>query len=213
LTGGGSGGHITPLLAVAHELKQLKPDATLIFIGHRGDQLSDLPRENRDIDEVYFVKAGKFRRYSGMGLKQLLDLPTVLKNIRDGTRVIYGLAESSRLLRKIKPDIILIKGGFVGVPVGLAAAQLHIPFVTHDSDAIPGLANRIIARWASAHAVSLPKELYSYPPQKTYTVGVPVSRDFVPVNPENIRQYRDLLDLSSISKLYSLPVAVMVPAS
>jgi len=189
------------LLAVAHELKQLKPDATLIFIGHRGDQLSDLPRENRDIDEVYFVKAGKFRRYSGMGLKQLLDLPTVLKNIRDGTRVIYGLAESSRLLRKIKPDIILIKGGFVGVPVGLAAAQLHIPFVTHDSDAIPGLANRIIARWASAHAVSLPKELYSYPPQKTYTVGVPVSRDFVPVNPENIRQYRDLLDLSKYKQI------------
>lgn len=201
LTGGGSGGHITPLLAVAHELKQLKPDVTLIFIGQRGDRLGDLPRENTDIDEVYFVRAGKFRRYSGEGLKQLLDLPTVLKNVRDATRVIHGLAESSRLLRKIKPDIILIKGGFVGVPVGLAAAQLHIPFVTHDSDAIPGLANRIIARWASAHAVALPKELYSYPPQKTYTVGVPVSRDFVPVNQENVRQYRDLLGLNGYKQI------------
>src|ERR1700722_12975506 len=106
LTGGGSGGHITPLLAVAHELKQLQPDAKVIFIGQRGDRLSDLPKENPDIDEAYFVRAGKFRRYNGYGLKQLIDLPTILKNARDGTKVIYGLAESSRLLRKIKPDII-----------------------------------------------------------------------------------------------------------
>lgn len=190
------------MLAVAHELKQLKPDAKVIFIGQRGDRLGDLPQQNPDIDEAYFVRAGKFRRYNGYGLKQLIDLPTILKNARDGTRVIYGLAESSRLLRKIKPDIILIKGGFVGVPVGLAAAQLHIPFITHDSDAMPGLANRIIARWAYLHAVALPKELYTtYPAAKTYTVGVPTSREFVPVDLKRVGQYREELGLDKFKQV------------
>ncbi len=201
LTGGGSGGHITPLLAVAHELKQLKPEAQLIFIGQKGDHLSDLPQKNPDIDEVYFVRAGKFRRYNGQKLKQLVDLPTLAKNVRDGGRVIYGLAQSRRLLKKLKPDIILIKGGFVGVPVGLAAARLHIPFITHDSDAIPGLANRIIARWATLHTVALPKELYAYPQSKTYTVGVPISRDFIPVNTKIVEQYRADLGLDKFKQI------------
>lgn len=201
MTGGGSGGHITPLLAVAHELKQLEPDIRLFYIGQKGDKLSDVPQDNPDINEAYFVRAGKFRRYSGEGLKQLVDVPTFLKNARDATRVIYGLAECNRLLRKIRPDIILIKGGSVGVPVGLAAAQLHIPFITHDSDAIPGLANRIIAKWARLHAVALPKELYPYPPNKTVTVGVPISSEFVPVTSSLEKQYRTELDLSNYDQI------------
>lgn len=160
-----------------------------------------MPSKHPDIDEAYFVRAGKLRRYSGEGLKQLLYLPTVLKNARDLTRVVYGLAESRQLLKKINPDIIFIKGGFVGVPVGLAAAQLHIPFVTHDSDAIPGLANRIIARWARFHTVALPKEAYPYPPEKTITVGVPVSSEFAPVTPEITKQYRDELGLNKFEQV------------
>ena len=60
LTGGGSGGHITPLLAVAHELKQLQPDIQLVYIGQRGDSLSDIPAQHPDIDQVFSVRAGKF---------------------------------------------------------------------------------------------------------------------------------------------------------
>src|SRR5579862_7870303 len=178
LSGGGSGGHITPLLAVAAELKKLQPDIHIIYVGQRGDKLADIPAHDHNIDEVHTVRAGKFRRYHGEGIKQVLDVQTVLKNVRDAGRVVRGLDESRRLLKRLKPDLVFIKGGFVGVPVGLAAAQLHIPFITHDSDAVPGLANRIIARWATAHAVALPKELYNYPADKTFTVGVPISSDF-----------------------------------
>lgn len=201
LTGGGSGGHITPLLAVAHELKRLKPDTSLIYVGQKGDGLADIPAAHPDIDAAYAVHAGKFRRYHGEGLKQVLDVSTVAKNTRDLTRVVRGLAESRRLLNRLKPDVVFIKGGFVGVPVGLAAAQLHIPFVTHDSDAIPGLANRVIARWASAHAVALPKELYAYPQENTYTVGVPVSEDFVPITTVLQNQYRKALGLDSYKQI------------
>lgn len=201
LTGGGSGGHITPLLAVAHELKQLRPDAELLYIGQRGDGLSDAPASDPNIDKTFSVRAGKFRRYHGEGLRQVLDVPTLLKNIRDAWYVLIGIFQSYRLLKREKPDIIFVKGGFVGVPVGLAAARLKIPYVTHDSDAIPGLANRIIARWARVHAVALPKEIYNYPQDKTVTVGVPIVRAYRPLTSEEQSSVRKKLGLENFKQI------------
>jgi UDP-N-acetylglucosamine--N-acetylmuramyl-(pentapeptide) pyrophosphoryl-undecaprenol N-acetylglucosamine transferase len=195
LTGGGSGGHITPVLAVANELKKIKPGVKLVYIGQTGDSLADVPRAHQAIDEVYTVRAGKFRRYNGEGWRQILDISTLVKNIRDFFYVFIGIFQSSLLLKKLKPDVIFIKGGFVGVPVGLAAAMRNIPFVTHDSDAMPGLANRIIGHWAAAHAVALPKDVYNYPADKTYVVGVPVSEDYVPVTANLQRDYRQGLNI------------------
>ncbi len=178
MTGGGSGGHITPILAVAHEVKQLSPDTQLIYIGQKGDVFGEVVAKHKLIDEVHTVSAGKFRRYHGEGLRQLLDVRTLLLNVRDGFRVLVGLWQSYQLLGTIQPDVIFCKGGFVGVPVGLAAAMRHIPYLTHDSDAIPGLANRIIARWAAKHAVALDPALYPYPAAKTVDVGVPVAPEY-----------------------------------
>jgi len=191
MTGGGSGGHITPILAVAHELKRHDSSAEVVYIGQRGDNFADIVEEHHDvIDAVYSVRAGKFRRYHGEGWRQLLDIHTLWLNIRDVLFVIIGFWQSFWLLGKVKPDVIFVKGGFVGVPVGLAAALRRIPYVTHDSDAIPGLANRIIARWAHTHAVALPIELYPYPPAKTVDVGVPVSHNYVPVDDLKRANYR-----------------------
>ena len=201
LTGGGSGGHITPLLAVAAELKRRQPDIRLIYIGQAGDKLGDIPAEHPAIDEVYAVRAGKFRRYHGEGLRQLLDIRTLLLNIRDAFYVLAGIWQSWRLLKRLQPDVIFVKGGFVGVPVGLAAARLHVPFVTHDSDAIPGLANRLIARWASAHAVALPKEVYKYPPDRTVTTGIPLQADFKPVDDKLRLEYRRQIDVPPKARL------------
>jgi UDP-N-acetylglucosamine--N-acetylmuramyl-(pentapeptide) pyrophosphoryl-undecaprenol N-acetylglucosamine transferase len=201
LTGGGSGGHITPLLAVAAELKQRRPDARLIYIGQKGDSFIDVPAASPNIDEVHLVRAGKFRRYHGEGWKQFLDVPTMLKNIRDTVYVLIGTWQSRRFLKNLKPDVIFVKGGFVGVPVGLAAASLHLPYITHDSDAIPGLANRIIARWARWHAVALPKEIYAYPADKTVTTGIPLQANFVPVTAERQKTYRQEIDIPETAKL------------
>ena len=106
-----------------------------------------------------------------------------------------GLVESFVLLRRERPDAIFIKGGFVGVPVGLVAAFLNIPYITHDSDAVPGLANRLIAKWAVAHAVAMPKEAYSYPKAKTYHTGVPVSDKYSLVTAEKQSTYKKELHL------------------
>ena len=130
------------------------------------------------MDRTFSIHSGKLRRYHGEGLRQIFDLPTTVKNIRDVFLVMAGIVESFFLLRREKPDIIFLKGGFVGVPIGLVAAAMHIPYITHDSDALPGLANRLIARWAVAHAVAMPKDAYSYPKAKTYQTGVPISADY-----------------------------------
>ncbi len=195
LTGGGSGGHITPILAVADEIKKLNPESKLIYIGQTGDALGDIPADHPSIDEVYSVRAGKFRRYHGRGFRQFLDIPTLFKNIRDVYYVLVGTYQSVRLLNRLKPQVVFVKGGFVGVPVGLSAAALRIPYITHDSDSLPGLANRIIARWASLHAVALPKELYPYPATKSVTTGIPLQANFKPVDDKIKRQYRSQLGL------------------
>jgi UDP-N-acetylglucosamine--N-acetylmuramyl-(pentapeptide) pyrophosphoryl-undecaprenol N-acetylglucosamine transferase len=201
VTGAGSGGHITPVLAVAHELKKQQPNVEVIYIGQRGDALGDVPASDKNIDSAYTVRAGKFRRYHGEGIKQIFDVATLYKNLRDAIWVVVGIWQSFWLLGKVRPDVIFIKGGFVGVPVGLSAALRGIPYVTHDSDALPGLANRIIAPWARLHAVALPKEVYDYPENKTITVGVPISHNYHPVRQEETKRIKDRLRLNKAAQV------------
>jgi UDP-N-acetylglucosamine--N-acetylmuramyl-(pentapeptide) pyrophosphoryl-undecaprenol N-acetylglucosamine transferase len=201
MTGGGSGGHITPILAVAAELKRLQPKVHIVYIGQRGDSLGDIPAADPNFDEVFTVRAGKFRRYHGEGLKQLLDVPTMLKNIRDAVYVVMGIWQSSRLIGKIKPNIVFTRGGFVSVPVAFGATLHHVPYITHDSDSIPSLANKIIARRAKLHAVALPKEVYEYPQDKTITTGIPLIGKFEPVTDALKRSYRKEISVSEDAKM------------
>lgn len=195
MTGGGSGGHITPILAVAHELKTLAPDTEIVYVGQRGDPLSDVPAANPNVDEAYTVWAGKLRRYAGEGWRQLLNVREQALNVRDATRLVRGMWQSYWLLRRLRPDVVFTRGGFVSVPVAIGARLNRIPYITHDSDAVPSLANRLIARWAHTHAVALPAELYPYPKAKTVTVGVPVSGLYRPVTASLRQQYREKLGL------------------
>jgi len=201
VTGGGSGGHITPLLAVAHELKKTNSAVEIDYIGQLGDSLGDIPAQHESIDRVFMVRAGKLRRYHGEGWRQLLDLSTTWKNIKDVWWVFVGFWQSLALLRRMKPDVLFVKGGFVGVPVGLAAAALRIPYVTHDSDALPGLANRIIAKWARLHTVAMPKEVYHYPAAKTLTVGVPISHEYHQLSPAEMSNWKHQLGLPASGRV------------
>ncbi|MDB5178447.1 MAG: N-acetylglucosaminyl transferase [Patescibacteria group bacterium] len=107
------------------------------------------------------IQAGKFRRYhSTNALAKVLNLRTIGPNIRDGGRAVAGLVGALRILRRFKPDVVFLKGGFVCVPVGLAARILRIPYVIHESDVSPGLANRVLGRWAERIAVGFPVRSY-----------------------------------------------------
>lgn len=125
----------------------------------------------------------------------MFDIKTLALNVRDAGRIVLGTIQAWWLLRRLRPDVVFLKGGFVGVPVGLAAASRHVPIVTHDSDAVPGLANRVVGRWATLHAVALGPERYQYPKVKTVQVGVLVESTYVPVTPEVKRQYRQQLNV------------------
>lgn len=196
LTGGGTGGHITPILAVAHELKQLDDKVQTVYIGEKGGVFKELTNTNQDIDKTFSVRAGKLRRYHGESfITRLFDFKTNFLNIRDMFYVLVGTVQAWRVLGKIKPSVVFLKGGFVGVPVGIAAGLRKIPIVTHDSDALPGLANRLVSRWVDVHATALPKDFYTYPADKVVQVGVLVEHVYEFVTPEKKKLYRAQLGL------------------
>lgn len=198
LTGGGTGGHITPILAVAHELKRQDPTVQTIYIGERNGKFKDLTASHASIDKTYEIWAGKLRRYHGESwLRRLFAIRTNFLNFRDLFFFGIGLIQSWFLIGRIKPSVVFLKGGFVGVPVGLAAASRKVPFVTHDSDALPGLANRIVSRWARTHAVALPVETYRYSKSKTVQVGVLVEPHFKPVSVDAQNNMKQELNIPS----------------
>ncbi len=175
LTGGGTGGHIFPLVALA---QKLAGKAKVSIVVEKGGGLVEEAFEGIDVD-IYFISAGKLRRYFGPKRWAFFHPRNIGKNILDSGKVVAGFSSSLRLLKKIKPDIVFVKGGYVGLPVGLAAASLGLALVTHDSDALPGLTNRVLARWATKIAVGFPREHYRYPGSKTIQVGVPVREEFI----------------------------------
>jgi len=201
ITGAGSGGHVTPLLAVAEEIRAIDKTANIVFIGQKGDPFGLRLEGSELIDEAIFISAGKFRRYHGEGWNQLLDLPTIFKNFVDFFKFLIGLIQAYSVLGKIKPDIIFIKGGYIGVPVGLAAALRKIKYITHDSDTMPGLANRIIAKWALMHATGMPTEFYDYQKDKTVYVGVPISAEYSLVDEDMQNAFKKNLGFESADKL------------
>jgi UDP-N-acetylglucosamine--N-acetylmuramyl-(pentapeptide) pyrophosphoryl-undecaprenol N-acetylglucosamine transferase len=201
MTGGGSGGHITPILAVASKLKQLQPDARLIYIGQTGDGLGDIPAADPNIDQLYTVRAGKFRRYHGEGWKQILDLKTMALNLRDAVFVVIGLFQSWRLIRRLQPDVLFTRGGFLSVPVAIGAKLNGVPYITHDSDSLPSLANRLIARWAVVNAVALPEDTYPYDRSKTIMTGIPLTGMFEPVDEAMVRHYRQEISVPIDAKV------------
>ncbi len=202
LVGGGTGGHILPLLAVARKLKKDQKNIRIVAVIDKTTRFAHLLESSNDIDRVMRISAGKLRRYPNQGLTEtILDIKTTVLNIRDGFRMIAGVFQAIGLLRQQQPDVIFIKGGFVGVPVGIAARLNRVPFVTHDSDASPGLANKIIARWARMHTVGLDKSLYSYPDTKTIQVGIPTAVEFKNVTRELKKAYRKEIGVPASAKL------------
>ncbi|MBW3569075.1 UDP-N-acetylglucosamine--N-acetylmuramyl-(pentapeptide) pyrophosphoryl-undecaprenol N-acetylglucosamine transferase [Candidatus Parcubacteria bacterium] len=194
LVGGGSGGHITPLLAVANQLKNDHPQIKVAAISEKRGIFNHMFEGARPIDDLYLINAGKYRRYYGQSLlRRLIDFKSLLFNARDIIRLLAGALESTFLLLRIKPGVVFIKGGYVGVPVGLACRLLGVPYVTHDSDAVPGLTNRLIASNAVINMVGMPPAFYPYPSEKINFVGVPVTRDYI--NPDKNARFKKRREL------------------
>jgi len=181
--GGGSGGHVTPVVAVLKEIRTLHPKADLRFWCDTkfAPQARATVATFDDSIPVHTIVAGKFRRYYHLSVLQQLTWPSlVLQNFGDGFKVIIGFIQSFLKLIIWRPDVVFTKGGYVCLPVGFAAHLLRIPLVIHDSDAHPGLTNRVLSKWAVSIATGAPLEYYPYPVSKTKYVGIPIAAEFHP---------------------------------
>lgn len=142
------------------------------------------------------IPSGKLRRYAHFSWWHYLrHFTIVLKNIFDIFKTIVGLVKSVFILAKFRPDVVFAKGGFVCLPVGYAARLLKVPLVIHDSDARPGLTNKLLARYASAIGTGMPLENYNYNPAISHYVGVPISPEIKQVNKALKSEYRQAFDL------------------
>lgn len=166
LTGGGTAGHVTPNIALLPHLKEAGFEVSYIgsYDGIEKKLIADF-----DIP-YYGIATGKFRRYFDV------------KNLTDPFRVIKGFGEARKYLKKIQPDIIFSKGGFVSVPVVRAAASLHIPCIIHESDMTPGLANKLCIPVAQKVCCNFPETLAMLPKDKAVLTGSPIREELTKGN-------------------------------
>jgi UDP-N-acetylglucosamine--N-acetylmuramyl-(pentapeptide) pyrophosphoryl-undecaprenol N-acetylglucosamine transferase len=168
LVGGGSGGHFYPLMAVAKVLNEGEKSPELFYFGPNPYDKAEL--EALQIKYVY-CSAGKLRRY--FSIQNLLDI----------FRTFLGVLQAVIKLYIIYPDVIFSKGGFTSVPVLIAARFLRIPIVIHESDAVPGRANKLFIKSARYIGISYDDAAAFFPAEKTALVGIPLReavREIVP---------------------------------
>lgn len=161
LTGGGTAGHVTPNIALIPELS--KRGYEIHYVGSK-DGIETKLMSEFDIP-YYGISSGKLRRYFD------------IKNFTDPARILKGYAEALKIIKKIKPDVIFSKGGFVTVPVVFAAKRKKIPCVLHESDLSPGLANRLCIPSAAAVCANFPETLSHLPEEKAYLTGSPIRKE------------------------------------
>ncbi len=163
LTGGGTAGHVTPNLALIPSLKEKGYE--IQYIGsYQGIEKKLI--ENAGIP-YHGISSGKLRRYFD------------LKNFSDPFRVLKGYGEALKILKQYKPDVVFSKGGFVAVPVVLAAKHYRIPTIIHESDMTPGLANKICIPSAKKVCCNFPETMKYLPKDKAVLTGSPIRRELL----------------------------------
>lgn len=161
LTGGGTAGHVTPCIALLPELKAAGYD--IQYIGsHNGIERKLIEEYNIP---YYGISSGKLRRYFDP------------KNFSDPFKVMKGYYEAKKLLKRLKPDVVFSKGGFVTVPVVMAAKKVKIPVIIHESDMTPGLANKLAIPAARRVCVNFPETISYLPPDKAVLTGTPIRKE------------------------------------
>lgn len=166
LTGGGTAGHVTPNMALIPKLRA--KGFEISYIGSY-DGI-----EKKLIEEMgipyYGISSGKLRRYFDV------------KNFTDPFRVLKGFGEAKKLLKKLQPDVVFSKGGFVTVPVVIAAKRCRIPAIIHESDMTPGLANRLCISSAYKVCCNFPETVACLPAEKAVLTGTPIREELLEGN-------------------------------
>ncbi len=180
-TGGGTGGHVFPLIAIIREIRKLypKPDLEFFYMGPQ-DEYGSILLAQEDV-KIRIISAGKVRNYFSF------------QNITDILfKIPWGIIQSFFLLAKIEPHLVFSKGGYGALPVLLCAKLFGLPIFIHESDVVPGRVNRISSKWARKVYISFPKTEY-LDPALTTLVGNPIRAEILEGTEQ---QAKDLFDIS-----------------
>jgi len=184
LTGGGTAGHVLPNISLLPKL--LQKNYKVYYIGSKnGIEKELILRQNIP---YYPISSGKLRRYLS------------IKNITDAFKVVIGITDALVVIKKVKPDVVFSKGGFVAVPVVLAAKLTSVPVIIHESDLTLGLANKICAPIAKSICVVFPETIDNMPKSqinKVTLTGSPIRSELFTGNPGRAQK---LCNFNSISK-------------
>ncbi|MEI6613520.1 MAG: glycosyltransferase, partial [Chrysiogenales bacterium] len=175
-TGGGTGGHVYPNIAIYEALKEKYPEAEFLYIGtKKGSEAGIVPALSQPMKFVHVPARG---------------LPQSIKSVKTffSLGIIFlGAIKSFFILRKFRADIIISSGGYVAAPVLLAAALLKQKIFIHEQNAVPGRLNLFSARFATKIGVSFPSSAYFFPAGKVICCGYPLRKAILSASPENIR--------------------------
>ncbi len=172
MTGGGTAGHVTPNLALVPGLK--KRGFEIKYIGSKDGIEKEIIRDAKI--PYYEISSGKLRRYFDF------------KNFSDPFKVMKGVLEANKILKREKPDVIFSKGGFVAVPVVIAASMKKIPVVSHESDLTPGLANKLSAPFCTKLCVTFRESLNYIKDNKGVLTGTPIREEILNGSKEKGRE-------------------------
>jgi UDP-N-acetylglucosamine--N-acetylmuramyl-(pentapeptide) pyrophosphoryl-undecaprenol N-acetylglucosamine transferase len=164
LVGGGTGGHVFPLIAVGEELKS--KNIPFVFVG------SAKSLEQEEVQKLGWnfltIEAGKWRRY--------FNFVSIFENFLDVFRVLIGFFQAIGIIKRNKVKVIFSKGGFVALPVVFAGRLLRCRIIIHESDVVMGLTNRLAARFANKIFTAFDPKVYPYPDARYQQVGIPIRR-------------------------------------
>lgn len=163
MTGGGTAGHVTPNLALVPSLQE--EGFEIKYIGSKDGIEKEIITSNNI--PYYGISSGKLRRYFD------------IKNFTDPFKVIKGIHEARKILSKEKPDVIFSKGGFVTVPVVIAASMKKIPVIAHESDITPGLANKLASPFCDKLCVTFRESLQFVKNNKGVLTGSPIRKEIL----------------------------------
>ncbi|MFZ3055052.1 MAG: UDP-N-acetylglucosamine--N-acetylmuramyl-(pentapeptide) pyrophosphoryl-undecaprenol N-acetylglucosamine transferase [Minisyncoccales bacterium] len=183
-TGGGTGGHIFPIIAVAEEMRKRDIDLNLSYIGP-SDFTSETFLKKEKI-KTHYILSGKIRRYFSIGsfFSNLIDILF---------KIPFGTFQAFVIMFFTAPDLVFSKGGFGSVPVVIAAKLLMIPIFMHESDVAPGLANKVGSKLSEKVFVSFPiPEMEYFPRKKMIETGNPVRKSLAEGNKEEAQKLFNL---------------------
>ncbi len=171
ITGGGTGGHIYPALAIANKIKEEYPNSNILYVGTKNSMESEIvPKEGINFESI---------RVKGFTRKLSRD---TLKSVKE---LFLGLNDARRVIRNFTPDIVIGTGGYVCGPLVLIAALKKIPTLIHEQNALPGVTNRILSRFVDRIAASFEEsKKYFKSTNKVVLTGNPIRKDVININKE-----------------------------